>query len=141
MPRVTLWEKLPATTPLNKTAAKVVSQRGDHYNPDVNYSGHWHADAPPRMRKIPARSKAAAKMIGHRTGRLKVVGLYAGKTSKWVVRCSCGDYELRTARALRNPHNKNDKCQNCHHLGRVKHRYFKQGSRPLEDFIKKDGPR
>jgi DNA-directed RNA polymerase specialized sigma subunit len=91
---------LPATAPLNKTAAKVTSQHGEHYNPDINYSGHWHADAPPKMRKIPARSKAeAAKMIGLRTGRLKVVGLFAaaqkGKPAKWVVRCVCGDYARR----------------------------------------------
>lgn len=90
--------------------------------PGINFSGHWHSAKQPRLAKLP---NSAPDLIGKRTGRLKVIGLYPERRNgpaRWVVRCTCGDYELRTAHAILNPHNENDKCQRCHEKGRAKHR-------------------
>lgn len=54
-----------------------------------------------------------------------VVGLAKDIAARWIVRCDCGDYEPRTAKAIKNPANGADCCvkcrqvivaANCHHF-------------------------
>jgi hypothetical protein len=134
-----MFDRLAASAPQNATAARVTS-KGVHYEPDVQYGTHWHADTPPRTRPIPAISQyTCADLIGRKFGRLTVIGLAADynpkKSARWVVRCACGDYETRKATAIRNPNNGEDRCQVCLHSVNVTKRYKRLGSRPLNDFI------
>ena len=120
-------DRIITSVPLNSTAAKVVSGRGEHWTPDYMPSRDiW--ETPPPMRRVPTSNPTAAGIVGLRTGRLVVVGLYDGGSknhkSSWVVRCDCGRYELRKARALRNPENTNDKCQECDHLERIRTNHY-----------------
>jgi hypothetical protein len=41
-------EQIIASVPQNATAARVVSP-GEHYEPDIDYRGHWHSAVPPAM--------------------------------------------------------------------------------------------
>lgn len=134
-----VFDRIAASSPQNATAARVTS-RGEIYDPVVQYSNHWHSDAPPKMRPIPDRSFATCSdMLGRRQGRLTVIGLAAeynpSKPARWVVRCDCGDYETRNARAIRNELNSEDRCQKCHHLRKVKWRYETLGPRSIDEII------
>lgn len=40
-------------------------------------------------------------LTGTKLGRLTVIGISAEVAARWVVRCTCGTYGLRTARAIK----------------------------------------
>jgi hypothetical protein len=132
--RADVYERLAASTPQNATAGRVIA-KGEHYEPVVDFKGHWHADSPPPM--LPVFSKS---MIGKTLGRLAVVGILAAdfnpqQDARWVVRCACGDYETRTMTAIKTPDNSDDRCQVCRHLVKVAQDYKELGPRPISDFI------
>jgi hypothetical protein len=54
-------------------------------------------------------------LSGRRFGRMTVMGL-SFSPGRWVVRCDCGVYTLRSAKAIRNPNNDTDCCEQCRHL-------------------------
>ncbi|MFL5900897.1 MAG: hypothetical protein ACJ75S_06825 [Solirubrobacterales bacterium] len=116
--------------PVNRDAARVMMP-GVHYektlHPDAK---HWKVP-PPHYRFIPqAGNPQSIDLTGTKFGLLTVVGWMGaiggscGRQRKgpdkppkrmgaWLVRCACGDYEVRTARAIRNPNNKSDRCSIC----------------------------
>jgi hypothetical protein len=110
------YDRLASSSPLNKDAALARDGRGEHYDADA-YRGDnaqcW--DAPPAMVAVPP---AVAGLVGVKVGRLTVLGLRPTKPTgkrpaSWVVRCVCGTYTTRTARAIKNPANVNDMCARC----------------------------
>lgn len=108
--------KLTLRLPSNKTAGPTVFNA--QYDLKTNYSGHWHSKKLPELAHLPRKANDDLEgMIGRRFGRLRVVGLMpprsTGGPARWAVRCGCGEYEWRTAKAIRNPANKFDKCQKC----------------------------
>lgn len=115
--------------PVNKTAAIILS-KGQRYKETVKIACA-HFEVCPPLRKIPWN---APKLVGMRNGRLTVVGLYADGISAWVVRCDCGDYETRTAKAIRNPKNFGDRCVKCRKIAseRASYEWLKTGIRPDE---------
>ena len=54
-------------------------------------------------------------LTGVRFGRLTVIGLHAHTQDKvrWVVKCDCGNYNLRKTKAIRNKNNSEDRCYDC----------------------------
>lgn len=90
------------------TSALVVS-RGEHHH-NAPRVVNQHLEFLPRLRKPP---KIAPKLTGVRFGRFTVVGMHGTIRGVWVVRCACGDYEVRTAKAIRNPNNFGDRCTLC----------------------------
>lgn len=52
-------------------------------------------------------------LTGHRQGRFSVVGFAAGVKARWVVKCDCGFFEIRSTQALKNPNNGKDCCSEC----------------------------
>lgn len=61
-------------------------------------------------------------LTGREFGRLRVIGIFdsIGSPKKnaglWVCRCVCGRFETRKAKAVRNPRNAEDRCQECHQV-------------------------
>lgn len=55
-------------------------------------------------------------LTGKRRGRLVVQGLAKYIPKRWVVRCDCGTYEVRTSKAIRNDSNAVDACVRCKQL-------------------------
>jgi hypothetical protein len=125
--RADIFERLAASSPQDATAACVMSS-GEHYEPNVDFDGHWHSDCPPSMMNV--RAGEDRGFIGTTYGRLTVIGIALGKWV-WVVRCACGDYEFRP----RVPIDSEDRCQVCRHLVKVADNYKQLGSRPINDFI------
>ncbi|MFA4974651.1 MAG: hypothetical protein WC683_18755 [bacterium] len=112
-----IFDRLSTSSPINRGAGVAVGARGVHYEPKLDNS-RVTLDAPPRMRPVP---HDAPDLIGLQFGRFRVVGLSAELNGRWVVRCVCGKYEFRTARAIRGEHAELDKCSYCQHLDHLKY--------------------
>lgn len=134
------FDAVLASVPNGATAGRVTS-KGTHYTPQMNAvptRSHW--DAPPKMRPVPATS---IKLVGRKFGKLTVFGLWddtdggprRDAKAKWVVRCACGDYEIRTAKAINNPANNEDACRICRDFVRKQRNLKVFGSRPVGDFF------
>ncbi len=136
-------EQVIASVPQSATAARVVS-RGEHYEPAINYGDHRHSDTPIATFALneitnPQHLARARQIIGVKFGRFTVIG-YAreqnpNKNARWVVRCSCGNYEIRKAKAIRNRTNSEDRCQDCRHLAYIQRTYEQLGSRAVSEFV------
>jgi len=85
-------------SPINKTAALVVS-KGYSYETKTIKSNCLFSET--ILKTIPTPKHPNLKdLTGDRFGRFKVIGLSADKAKRWVVRCSCGNYELRTSKCI-----------------------------------------
>ena len=106
------FESLRGLRPINGLAARVASP-GFQYTPDKKVQT---ADSPfPIAIHRPRRLPGAQDLTGRRQGRLVVVGLARDTRKRWVVRCDCGTFTLRTAKAIQNPANAEDRCEHCRH--------------------------
>lgn len=122
------YDRILSARPVNKTAGLVTSG-GIHWEPEVKLpESYWRFDAPPAVvhpSNYPAE-RSFEDLRGRQFGRFTVFG-YLGKRNPkdkglWLVRCVCGAYESRSARAVRNPNNCNDACKHCLHLEFIKRR-------------------
>lgn len=100
---------------VNGTAARVLA-KGEHF---VSSKKVLTADTefPIKTRPIPLNME---DLRGFTFGRFTVIGCAAHEKGRWVVRCSCGVYTLRTTKAVKNPANERDCCEQCRHLRHLK---------------------
>ena len=117
-------DRIFSSNPVNATAGFVVA-KGIHWDPEINFGNLQHWDAPPQTLPMPDAG-SFVDLSGKKFGRFTVIG-YLGKPNKkkkakWLVRCSCGDYEARTSVAINNPANAGDMCKPCLHLAYIKRR-------------------
>jgi hypothetical protein len=119
--------------PLNGTAARVTS-KGFQYKPDKKINAaHWRE--PPPTKKFPSLSKN--DLTGIKFGRFTVVGYLRDMRKRWLVRCVCGAFESRTAKAIRNPKNEEDRCQICRHTAHLRKRGSSFGAATLDAISEK----
>jgi hypothetical protein len=114
--RTTNFDAIAAAAPLNRTASTVRDGSGDTWEPTMK-SGQKHWKAPPLPLEpfiaVPG-SKWLIDLTGRQVGRLTVVR-YHGRSGvstpepMWLVRCVCGDYELRRAKSIIKE-TENDPC-------------------------------
>ena len=103
----------------------------------------WFFDGPPKMKPVPPD---APNLVGQKWGRVTVIGLldkrgFSGSNdgASWVIRCSCGMYETRKAKAIRNKTNPDEGCTRCSYAATMEHRnkrrdwFDKYGEQPDED--------
>lgn len=115
--KTTNWDAVAASAPLDAQASVVRDGSGDLFETKINAGAqaHWKAPPPPLASKPNA---GLPDLTGHRFGRLVVVRFH-GATSKnnpvptWLVRCACGDYELRRTKTILNPGDPDDCCLEC----------------------------
>lgn len=103
--------------PVNSTAARVVSA-GTHYIPNKRHGSQVFEVRPP-IRQATGRDRSVpgySDLTGVRRGRLVAVGLSESTALKWVMRCDCGSYVIRTNKAVRNEANAADACEECRHI-------------------------
>lgn len=108
--------------PIDRVAARVVG-KGVHWTPNKKVQTADSETPLPiaDLRTLdPQVKKISQKVIGTRCGRLTILGLSAEKRGRWVVRCQCGMFTLRTFKALNNPKNNTDCCEQCRHLLHLK---------------------
>lgn len=111
--RTTNFDSIAASVPVDGTAVNVVS-RGEHYEGRVP-AWHLHWKAPPLA--IDEKPHNAENLEGVRFGLMQVVRFYSRsyghpKGCRWVVRCNCGDYEVRRTAAIKKADTEH-RCQAC----------------------------
>jgi hypothetical protein len=113
------WDAVAAAAPLDKAASVVRDGAGEHYDPEALGQPHW--TTPPPTTKAPGHR---ADLTGVSVGRLRVVGYshsHPKGGSRWVVRCTCGDYELRTSKAIEEPGPNGTHEPMCRKCGRMEY--------------------
>lgn len=140
-------EYLPPLYPIDSTAARVVSQKGEKWAPSIKEdSTHYRSEnGAPKLRPV---NRGHFDLTGLVVGRLTVLGLSAevksgrqrsnGKGARWAVRCSCGAYEHRTAKALKaaQADEKRALCTHCNYTEQMKQGHNKIGLLERERQIK-----
>ena len=135
-----IFDKLLTSRPVDSAAARVLG-RGVHYVPQKNIAQrHWKSPPPVIPQSDWPKTDSFHDLTGLSFGRFKVVG-YLGKPGSkkqlalWLVRCACGDFESRSAKAVRNPENRGDRCGNCRHLAFLKRQeaYLRNPAAPQPD--------
>lgn len=86
----------------------------------------WFWDAKPETRDVPSNGP---NLTGLRHGRLVCMGLAPKKkgsnNAAWIVRCDCGRFETRTAKALRNEAEAwQSMCEQCHYAYHLRRKAF-----------------
>lgn len=150
MEKATIFDKIGASSPLDATAGRVTA-RGEHWVPDAQMPPGWqHWKSPPVITAfVPNHhEKVSDDLTGKKVGRFTIVGVLGEKGGKnagrrWVCKCVCGDYEARSAKALRaavagivDTSTVSYRCFYCAQWEIAKNRYKKKGAKPLSDFTR-----
>jgi hypothetical protein len=114
-------DKISLSKPINKTAAMVTS-KGYEYKPCKKIETQdTHLPIPIRMPSQEILSLPTFKSLtGYKFGRFTVLGIAEEIGRGWVVRCQCGTYTTRRSKAILNPNNRQDRCEQCRHLAFLK---------------------
>jgi len=102
-------KRIYGKSPIDSTAYKVTS-KGIQYEPvkDIRTAD---SSLPIATRRV----LQGKNLIGRKVGRLSCVGLARDTPNRWVMRCLCGTFTLRTAKAINNIENTQDRCERCRH--------------------------
>lgn len=116
--------------PIDRVARRVVFQNSDTYNPTVNSNTHIYCTKQPEIRNLNSlpfyvkNDPNFKDYTGFKFGRFKVIGMFFyHKFDKWVVKCCCGFYEVRSTTTLKKIKEitvVNGCCQSCQDLLRLK---------------------
>lgn len=122
---VKAMDKYKAQIPVDSVALKVMLGGEDYVSAKCyGNTRHWK-NMPPTRNVV----RGTTNLSGTTFGRFMVVGLSAHKNlnkhAVWVVRCICGDYEVRSAKAMKNLDNKDDCCLECKHVRKMKNGEYK----------------
>lgn len=121
-------ERVFTSRPINATAARVVS-KGTHWNP-VSYRNEREWSTPPSMKQITASMRIDpnfTNLTGTPLGNLVCVGISsepeskAKGGSKWVMRCTCGNYVIRSTRSIKKQGDPDDCCPTCQALRAIRY--------------------
>ncbi|MDB5584826.1 MAG: hypothetical protein JWR80_10002 [Bradyrhizobium sp.] len=145
------FDKIITSTPANATAGRVMS-KGVHFEPSAplppNYP-HWKEPPPLKQYSGPDHRGLTPDFIGKKAGRLTVLGILHNeamtsgvwRSLRWVVKCTCGAYEARSSKALKNlidvpsgEYRQGDRCFPCMKTREIQEVYKKKGARPISDF-------
>ena len=130
------FEKLLTSSPIDSSAASVISS-GYKYKPAKKVLTS-DSDLPIKFRQ-PIRQETQNPgfhdLSGFKFGLFTVLGVHdrghekAPKTgTNWVVRCICGRFSLRKAKAIKNTNNNTDCCEICRHNSFLRNRsLYKNG--------------
>ena len=118
-----------AMVPINKMAA-VVTGAGEHFTPCklVLTNDSDTPIATRRFTRAEVRADGFLDLTGRRVGRFTVLGISRNFSRQWVVRCDCGRYSTRTAKAVKNPENTQDRCEHCRHLAFLRRDEYKRNT-------------
>lgn len=118
------WDKIAVSKPVDRqTALSNGGGLGHEWKLEKLTGKRW--DDHPQTLRMPM--PGAVDLRGVKFGRFTVLGLLdrhksgfsskqgnpSNKPAKWLVRCVCGRFEHRLARAITNSENKHDRCAHC----------------------------
>ncbi|EAQ8610119.1 hypothetical protein D7J76_22255 [Salmonella enterica] len=114
-----------ARVPANRVAARVIG-KGIDWQPNKKRE-QGDSETPLPTLEICQMDRTQREQFylfrGRVFGRMTVIGIAAikqGDSMRYVVRCACGTYTYRRAKAIKNPKNNMDCCDYCRHLLHLK---------------------
>ncbi|MBP7704178.1 MAG: hypothetical protein KA105_02695 [Caulobacter sp.] len=136
--KTTDFDAIATSAPLDRQASIVRDGSGDHYvAPMPDHQAHWSAPPLP----LAPRPADVEDLTGRTLGQLTVIRYHGriGSGSRWLVRCSCGDYELRKTRVIVRQHSAGSggRCRVCDRVAQMREgsAYFKAGQETLDGFV------
>lgn len=121
-------DELHARKPMNREAGLIFA-KGEVFEPDCKKIDSRDSELP--LAIIPKNELPIAPsfvdLTGVKFGRMTVIGRSRDVNGKWVVKCQCGTYSIRTSKAIKNTKNSHDRCDECAYKVKMKERqYFKK---------------
>ncbi len=120
--RTTNFLTIASATPVNRDASRARDMRGVHYTTPIPKGLAHFKSPPPAQMPFRPMHMLTRDMAGDQIGRLKVIrfhGITKAKRATWLVRCSCGDYELRRHESLAKCTDPDECCYVCKHTRRL----------------------
>lgn len=118
-----------ARRPVNLTARTVIDGPSEHYTPTLPDANRINSDLPLPTKGLPygIQDLTGIKfgwftVIGYHDRRAKTGTLY----TKWVVRCVCGRYSIRTGKAILAQKNPGESCDRCERIQKLRRGYEKK---------------
>ncbi len=107
--------------PVDSLAA-IVTSRGIQVEIVGKFTRPIFETQPPTINPIRLKDivLTSENLTGRKRGRLTVVGFSRDIAKRWVVRCACGLFEFRTAKAVKNRKNNQDACEVCRKIFQAK---------------------
>lgn len=115
-------------SPVDRVAALVTSEGPDYSLSNYKPENTVDSVLPYVLLHCP---KGVDNLIGEKWGRIEVIGFHStrrtGKNKtlashKWVVRCACGMYSIRTHHAIKRKSNPDECCGKCNYLKIIRRR-------------------
>lgn len=106
--------------PANRTAGMVL-QKGEHFE-EPNYTNLFKAPL------LLIKYKGKRNLSGKRFFQFTVIG-YLGmnnRSGRWLLKCDCGSYTVRSERAIKKIVEKNGKCSRCSYLDYIKSETYRE---------------
>ena len=127
-------DEIAARTPLQAAALQMLA--GEPAEDGPRPSRWWWPVCPP-IKPTPINTE---DFTGVKWGRLSVLGLLdrsdgpKSDRGSWVVRCDCGRFECRKAKAIRTKFNPHEACDRCQYVQFLRRRtvFDKTGRWPAE---------
>lgn len=119
-----------ARAPINKQTAIVVSEGYSFESKKIIQAADSHLPIP--TIKL---SNGMKDLTGIKFGKFVVIGFAKKDPDRWVVKCFCGVYTIRKARAITNPNNTVDQCAMCQQLEYIKHQELRKRIGDKADII------
>lgn len=121
--------------PVNITAARVAQFKGVHFESKKRIKTN-DSDFPIAIRKPlkqDLNNPQFKDLTGVRFGRFLVLGISRDFGGNWVVRCDCGKYTTRRSKAILNPNNVQDRCEECRELAHLKrHQHWREYGKDID---------
>lgn len=124
--KTTDLSRIYASVPLNGTAASVTSNSRQHWGPKPRLGNYEHWESPPPIihpSKYP-KTETFKDLRGEKMGWFTVVGFLGKsnpkKSARWLLKCSCGHYEARSAKAVKAAASATECCLNCRYQRRLR---------------------
>jgi hypothetical protein len=122
--KITAWDKVISSSPLNKDAAIARDGGGTSWTPERALESSFVRSHAPMPMKAPDHTWRI-NLTGTKVGKLTVLGVADFPARKsgaaWVVRCVCGYYETRKAKTLRDPvYAERAACSECEYVAELK---------------------
>lgn len=121
-----------ARAPIDSTAARVTSQAPDYQLTEMKTESSWDSELPIAVSSLP---RFVDDLTGCKLGRLIAIGYHSTRRSgqkkklvhhKWVMRCACGRYTVRTDKAIKAQSDPDHCCGHCNYMSIVKKRYNRE---------------
>lgn len=112
------FDAIAASAPPDRQASTVRDGSGDLFTVAIpDDREHWEAPPLPEADMPEVIEDLTGRMIGRMTV-VRYHGRRAGQGA-WLVRCCCGDYEVRRGSSIRRNAQPDHACIECNHLQRI----------------------